>query len=133
MFKSSLVALAVASTSFAGTSAAQAAPPQFSIQIGGGRVAVGRDRDRDRDHRHYTVHYSTRGWKSQHLHDHASAHEMETWLRGVGCSVRVLHEGDHYDVMYTCSERTTTFESDRAAHRFEEKLERFGFAAHVHH
>jgi hypothetical protein len=133
MFKSSLAALAVASASFASTSAAQAAGPQFSIQIGGARVVVGHDRDRDRDHRHYTVHYSTQGWKSQHLHDHQSAHEMEDWLRSVGCTVRVLHEGDHYDVLYTCREHTTSFESDRAAHRFESKLASHGFAAHVHH
>jgi hypothetical protein len=80
------------------------------------------------------VDYSLHGWRTKHTHDHHGAHELANFLRSVGASVRIAHNGGHYDVIYTCPRsRSRYFHSDREAHRFERSLRRLGFRARVHH
>lgn len=80
------------------------------------------------------VDYSLHGWKRKHTHCHEDAHELANRLRGLGCFVRIAHNGGHYDVLYTCPrERMRYFHCDRDAHRFARELRRLGFRAYVHH
>jgi hypothetical protein len=97
-------------------SSAVAAPPAF----------IAHDHD-------VHVDYSTRGWKSRHLHDHHDAHDLANFLRSIGARVRIEHGHGFYDVVYSCSPRMKWFHEDRDAHRFARDLRRYGFTARVHH
>ena len=99
-------------------------------------VAAPPHRHQDRNHRHHEVHvdYSLNRWVTRHVHDHHAAHDIARFVRSVGGTARVVHGGDHYDVVYTCPHpRMRHFHEDRDAHRFARDLRRYGFTARVHH
>lgn len=86
------------------------------------------------DHHEVHVDYALHGWRSKHTHDHHGAHELADFLRSVGASVQIDHNGGHYDVIYTCPHpRMRYFDCDHEAHDFARSLRRLGFSARVHH
>jgi hypothetical protein len=120
MFKLTSLGFAVIAIGLVAATPASAAPPH---------------RHQER-HRHHEVHvdYSLDRWLTRHVDDHHAAHDIARFVRSVGGTARVVHGGDHYDVVYTCPHpRMRHFHEDRDAHRFARDLRRYGFMARVHH
>jgi hypothetical protein len=82
----------------------------------------------------YQVEYRLSWWQRIHTHHHGEAHQLENYLRSLGCQTYLAHNGGHYDVWYRClGWQVRTFTSHYQAHQFEDLLERYGFHVHLIH
>ncbi len=72
--------------------------------------------------------------KTIHLGDRAAAEGCEKSLKNLGCDVQLHAHGGHFDLTYHCPQwRQAEFDSEAAAHKWQNWLKSLGFeTAHQH-